>query len=98
MTSKTIFGNGRKVRIILDGQTIEALAGETVAGTLLRNGIEGFSAHPVQPKTSEPFCMMGICHECAVEIDGKANRQACLTPVRDGMVISFSSKALFNGV
>jgi predicted molibdopterin-dependent oxidoreductase YjgC len=31
--------------------------------------------------------MMGVCFDCLVVIDGVGNRQACLTPVRDGMVI-----------
>ena len=34
-----------------------------------------------------PFCMMGTCFECLVEIDGQPNRQACLTIVREGMDI-----------
>ena len=31
--------------------------------------------------------MMGVCFECLVEIDDIANRQACMTRVRDGMVV-----------
>ena len=34
-----------------------------------------------------PYCMMGVCFECLVEIDGMANRQACMTQVAQGMVI-----------
>jgi NADH dehydrogenase/NADH:ubiquinone oxidoreductase subunit G len=30
---------------------------------------------------------MGACFDCLVNIDGMANRQACMTPVRDGMVV-----------
>jgi predicted molibdopterin-dependent oxidoreductase YjgC len=29
--------------------------------------------------------MMGVCFECLVEVDGQANCQACLLPVRAGM-------------
>lgn len=31
--------------------------------------------------------MMGVCFECLVEIDGIPNRQACMIPVREGMVV-----------
>jgi predicted molibdopterin-dependent oxidoreductase YjgC len=31
--------------------------------------------------------MMGVCFECLMEIDGVANRQACLVPVTEGMQI-----------
>ena len=75
----------RTVIIYLDDIAIEAFAGETVAGTLLRHDIRNFSQHPVEDRQSAPYCMMGICHECALEIDGQKNRQACLTPVRDGL-------------
>jgi predicted molibdopterin-dependent oxidoreductase YjgC len=37
--------------------------------------------------------MMGVCFECLVEIDGVANRQACMTEVRDGMRIKRQSGA-----
>jgi NADH dehydrogenase/NADH:ubiquinone oxidoreductase subunit G len=31
--------------------------------------------------------MMGVCFDCLVNIDGQPNRQACMTPVREGMVV-----------
>ena len=30
---------------------------------------------------------MGICFDCLVEIDGTANCQACMVPVKPGMKI-----------
>jgi len=35
-----------------------------------------------------PYCLMGVCFDCLVDIDGMPNRQACMTIVRDGMRIS----------
>ena len=34
-----------------------------------------------------PFCMMGVCFDCLVEIDGVPNVQGCMTPVREGMQV-----------
>jgi sarcosine oxidase subunit alpha len=34
-----------------------------------------------------PYCLMGICFDCLVTIDGIGNRQGCLVPVRAGMEI-----------
>jgi sarcosine oxidase subunit alpha len=31
--------------------------------------------------------MMGVCFECLVTVDGMGSRQACLVPVRAGMVV-----------
>jgi NADH dehydrogenase/NADH:ubiquinone oxidoreductase subunit G len=36
---------------------------------------------------------MGICFECLVTIDGVQNRQACMTLVANGMIISSQSGA-----
>ena len=34
-----------------------------------------------------PYCMMGVCFDCLVTIDGIGNRQGCLVPVRAGMKV-----------
>ena len=34
-----------------------------------------------------PFCMMGVCFECLLEIDGVGNQRACQVEVRAGMRI-----------
>lgn len=30
---------------------------------------------------------MGVCFDCLVVINGVGNRQACLTPLREGMAV-----------
>jgi sarcosine oxidase subunit alpha len=32
-----------------------------------------------------PYCLMGVCFDCLVTIDGVGSRQACLVPVQRGM-------------
>jgi predicted molibdopterin-dependent oxidoreductase YjgC len=59
---------------------------DTVAAALLRAGILQFRYATAQEPRG-PFCMMGTCFDCLVEIDGKPNRQACQTIVRNGMVV-----------
>jgi len=36
---------------------------------------------------------MGVCYDCLVTIDGQPNRQACMTPVRDGMRVERQQRA-----
>lgn len=76
------------LRITFDGTEIAATEGETVAAALLAANIPTFRETPVHATPRAPFCMMGICFDCLVEIDGTPNRQACMTIVRDGMVIN----------
>jgi predicted molibdopterin-dependent oxidoreductase YjgC len=75
------------VTVMVDDQPLRAAEGETVAAALLAGGITVFRATPRQGRPRGPYCMIGTCFECQVEIDGMPNRQACLTTVADGMRI-----------
>jgi predicted molibdopterin-dependent oxidoreductase YjgC len=74
-----------RVTLILDGRRITAQAGDSVAAALLANSALVCRNTPVSGAPRAPFCLMGVCFECLVVIDGIGSRQACLTPVREGM-------------
>jgi predicted molibdopterin-dependent oxidoreductase YjgC len=73
------------VTLTFDGRSITARAGDSVAAALLANGALVCRKTPVSGALRAPFCLMGVCFECLVVIDGIGSRQACLTPVREGM-------------
>jgi len=73
--------------ITIDGKSVPARAGDSVAATLLAAGIDHCRTTPVSGAPRAPYCMMGVCFECLVVIDGVGNRQGCLIPVRDGMAV-----------
>ena len=76
------------VTIFIDGRPVTAELGESVAAVLLRQQ-EGWSrTTPVSHSPRAPYCMMGVCFECLVEIDGQGSVQSCLTPVAHGMRIA----------
>ncbi|KQV40826.1 MULTISPECIES: (2Fe-2S)-binding protein [unclassified Rhizobium] len=77
-----------RVRVIVDGREIEADVAASVAAALLGAGMTAVRRSVVGGEPRAPYCLMGICFECLVTIDGVQNRQACMVPVRDGMVIS----------
>ena len=68
-----------------EGREVTAREGESVAAALLAAGLRGFRATPVSGAARAPWCMMGICFDCLMEIDGMASRQACMVTVRQGM-------------
>ena len=76
------------VRLTLDGKSIEAREGDTVAAALLSNGIETCRATPVSGAPRAPYCLMGVCFDCLMTIDGVGNRQGCMVRVADGMAIA----------
>lgn len=73
--------------VFFDGQPIVAREGETVAAALLAAGIDSFRTTPVRQVPRGPHCMIGACFDCLLRIDGEANRQGCMTPVRQGMQV-----------
>jgi predicted molibdopterin-dependent oxidoreductase YjgC len=73
------------ITIYLDGQPIQAAAGDSVAAALLAAGVTSFRTCAVTGEPRAPYCMIGNCYECLVEIDGWPDRQACLVPVAPGM-------------
>ncbi len=77
----------RKIIIYLDDAALEVDEGITVAAAVL-------AAHARYTRSTEkknckrsPYCQMGICFECLMNIDGMENQQACMIEVRAGMRI-----------
>lgn len=77
--------DGSPVTIVVDGAPVAARAGDSVAAALIAAGIVATRTTPVSDSPRGPYCMMGVCFDCLMVIDGVASRQACLTPVRDGL-------------
>lgn len=81
-------GQGQgKVSLTIDGRACSGRAGDSVAALLLETGHAACRRSAVSGEPRGPYCMMGVCFECLVEIDGVANRQACLVPIAEGMKV-----------
>lgn len=76
-----------------DGQKISAPRGTSVAAALLASGRSSLRATPVSGAPRGPFCMMGACFDCLVQIDG-VTVQACMTSVADGLVVQQVPRAM----
>jgi predicted molibdopterin-dependent oxidoreductase YjgC len=78
---------GPAVTLTLDGRRVTAYEGESIATVLLAEG------HVATRRTQGGaprgvFCGMGVCFDCLVVVDGVPNTRACVTWVREGMVVS----------
>ena len=99
MTSKPLFrvlspaagtdaqAEATTIQIWFNDQPLSVPGGRSVAAALLAAGVQRFRATPVSGAPRAPYCMMGACFECLVEIDGMPSRQSCLVAVQDGMRI-----------
>jgi len=77
----------KSVTIAFEGQHFVVPAGISVATALLIAGVREFRSSAVGMVPRAPYCMMGVCFECLVEIDGRPARQGCLVPVSEGMEV-----------
>ena len=81
------WAGGGTVSFTFEDRPLTATAGDTVASALLAAGETVFRSTPVSGGERGPFCMMGVCFECLVEVDGVPNRQACMVPVSEGLAV-----------
>ena len=79
------------VTVCFEGQDMEVRKGLSIAAALLEAGIRHFRNTPVNDSARAPFCMMGICFDCVLIVDGMPNQQSCMLEVREGMQLERQS-------
>ena len=76
------------VSISINGKTFEVPAGETVAAAILTSGGLHFTRTTnISNSPRAPFCLMGVCYDCLMVIDGKSNQRSCKVIVEEGMTV-----------
>ena len=75
-----------RLMFFVDGAPVEARRGETIGAALLAAGQRTLrhTARDADPRGL--YCVMGVCWECAVVVDGQTVR-ACLTGVAPGLEV-----------
>lgn len=75
------------ITVSVEGRPVRVKAGDSAAAAALLAGLLATRVHPAGGSARAPYCMMGVCFECLMVIDGVPSRQACRVPVREGMLI-----------
>jgi len=75
------------IRIVFEGRNVTAAPGQSVAAALLAAGIFRLRSTSASAAPRGAYCMMGVCFDCLLVVDGVLNTQACMTQVRDGMLV-----------
>ncbi|WP_451978238.1 (2Fe-2S)-binding protein [Azospirillum endophyticum] len=76
-----------RVTVHVDGHAVTVSAGDTAAAAVLASGLPYSRTTTVSGSPRAPYCMMGVCFECLMIVDGVPSRQGCQIIVRDGMHI-----------
>jgi predicted molibdopterin-dependent oxidoreductase YjgC len=75
-----------RVRIVIDGHTVEALRGDTLMVAVLSHARELRESEFGDGKRAG-FCLMGACQDCWVWTADGERLRACTTVVAEGMHI-----------
>jgi hypothetical protein len=84
-----------RIRLVIDGRSCEALAGDTLLTALLTNG-RRLRSSEFGDGPRAGFCLMGACQDCWVALDDGTRLRACTSFVAEGMRIVTRS-AVDNG-
>lgn len=83
----------RVVTLHVEGRAVQAREGDSVAMALLNAGVRAFRETPVSGQPRAPLCLMGVCFDCLVQVDGRPNVQACMVTVHEGMRVELQHGA-----
>ncbi|QQK75725.1 (2Fe-2S)-binding protein [Salicibibacter cibarius] len=77
----------KEVTIQFNGVDYIGLENESIAATLLANGIRTLRYSEKERKPRGIYCGIGHCYECRVTVNGERSVRACITPVKDQMIV-----------
>ncbi len=81
--------NHKMVSISVNDAVLQVPDSYSVAAALLAHGYRTNRRSGVSGEQRGSYCLMGVCFECLVQINGQPNQQGCMTQVVDGMSIRF---------
>ncbi|UHS59846.1 (2Fe-2S)-binding protein [Agrobacterium vaccinii] len=79
-----------RVSIKINGKEVFVRAGLPLALALMEAGITPLRRSVVSGAPRSPLCLMGVCFECLVHVDGSRNVQSCMIEVREGMSVELA--------
>lgn len=77
-----------RLTVFINGESVNVPPGFTAAAAMLLHGQGATRGTPISGEGRAPYCMMGVCFECLMEINGEPNQQGCLVTVSEGMRIN----------
>jgi predicted molibdopterin-dependent oxidoreductase YjgC len=76
------------VRILVDGETMQGVEGQTIAGVLLGSGRLAWRTTSAEVRPRGVFCGIGVCYDCLVVVNGLRDVRACQRRAVDGDVVT----------
>lgn len=84
---KAQLSSGESIAVKVNGAEVRVPLGASAASAVLLSGISFSRTSPVDHSPRAPYCMMGVCFECLMTINGVRERQGCMVSAVSGMTI-----------
>jgi hypothetical protein len=81
----------KPLRITVDGEPVDGIAGQTIAGVMLAAGRLAWR----RGRSGAPrgvFCGIGVCFDCLVTVGDERDVRACRRRARDGDVVTTQTR------
>lgn len=82
---------GAKISFTYEGQALVGEPGDSVASAMVRNA-QLLCRRNDEGNGRGIFCGMGVCNECAVEVDGKPGVLSCMTALQPDMHVAIQDQ------
>jgi len=82
----------KSVTIYFEGKKIPARDGITLAAALIAEGVYALGHSRNLSQARGMYCANGRCQSCLVTVDGVERVRSCSTLVRDGMIVTQSTR------
>lgn len=82
------------VHFTFEGEGYTGCAGESIASAIMRAGVVALRRTRQNNEPRGYYCGMGLCWECAVNVEGTGVVRSCVHPISDGLAISFADGQL----
>ncbi len=82
---------GPTITFSVDGESIPAYTGDTIAGALYAIGRRAWHRSRYGDERGV-LCGIGYCFDCLVTVDGRPDLRACQTLVKEGMIVTTDLK------
>jgi predicted molibdopterin-dependent oxidoreductase YjgC len=70
-----------------DGEAVPFAPGQTVGAALWAHGVRSWRRTRFAGRPRGLFCGIGVCFDCLVEVDGRADQRACLVHAEAGAAV-----------
>jgi predicted molibdopterin-dependent oxidoreductase YjgC len=77
--------------VTVDGEAVDGVAGQTIAGLLLASGRRSWRSGRSGARRGV-FCGIGVCFDCLVTVNGERDVRACRQRAADGDTVSTQSR------